>query len=79
VSGLFDTHQKLELRGIGEGGMGVVRLGRQVALGRGRGEDAPRATQRPRDAEDRSLGNEGLKPNVVPVYDIAIGEDGVIV
>jgi serine/threonine-protein kinase len=80
--GASTLDRKLELHGtIGEGGMGVVRLGTQRALSR----EVAVKTLKPEHKSDRAV----LKllreawvtgaldhPNVVPVYDLAIDGDG---
>lgn len=74
--------ERIELHGkLGEGGMGVVRLGTQRALGREvaikstRGDtlDPPKAVHLLREAW---LTGALEHPNVVPVYDIAVDGGG---
>ncbi|UJR83878.1 serine/threonine-protein kinase [Sandaracinus amylolyticus] len=76
------TGAGLEVRGtIGEGGMGVVRLATQVALGREVAVKTLKADQKS-DAATLKLLREAWvtgsleHPNVVPVYDISLDAQG---
>lgn len=65
---------------LGEGGMGVVRLGRQRALGRAVAVKTLRDDARPSDA-GRLLREAWISatlehPNIVPVYELGTGADG---
>jgi eukaryotic-like serine/threonine-protein kinase len=75
--------RKLELLGtIGEGGMGVVRLGQQLALGREVAVKSLKAEHKKDEGLMLKLLREawvtgGLEhPNIIPVYDIALEPDG---
>ncbi len=80
--GASTLERKLDLHGtIGEGGMGIVHLGTQRALGR---EVAVKSIKDEHKSEHAVLKllreawiTGGLEhPNVVPVYDIALDPDG---
>ncbi|MCC6878113.1 MAG: serine/threonine protein kinase [Sandaracinaceae bacterium] len=77
-----DAQTKLELSStLGEGGMGVVRLGRQISLGREVAVKTLKAEHRNERSTLKLLREAwvtgGLEhPNVIPVYDIALGDDG---
>ncbi len=86
LAAIGDRHTlsgRLEILGtLGEGGMGVVRLGRQLALHR---EVAVKELLEARRGSDSSvlkllqeawLAGSLEHPNVVPVYDIEVEEDG---
>jgi tRNA A-37 threonylcarbamoyl transferase component Bud32 len=72
----------LELRDtIGEGGMGIVHLGVQRSLDRKVAVKALRAERRTAESVEKLLSEAKITgrlehPNVVPVHDIAIDEDG---
>ena len=67
---------------LGEGGMGIVQLGTQRSLGREVALKTLRAGSRSDDAIGR-LVREGVvtgsleHPNVVPVYELTVGADGM--
>lgn len=66
---------------IGEGGMGVVRLATQRSLGRQVAVKTLRANLKTEDATIRLLREAWVTgslehPNIVPVYDLGLGEDG---
>jgi serine/threonine-protein kinase len=74
--------EKLDLHGtIGEGGMGVVRLGTQRALGREVAVKTLKAEHRDERSTLKLLREAWVTgalehPNVVPVYDLALESDG---
>lgn len=76
------SHERLELRGtIGEGGMGIVRLATQRALGREVAVKTLKPDARSERATLKLLREAWVTgalehPNIVPVYDIAFEEDG---
>jgi serine/threonine-protein kinase len=80
--GASTLDRKLELHGtIGEGGMGIVRLARQLSLGRHVAVKSIKPAQKSERAVLKLLREAwvtgGLEhPNVVPVYDVALDADG---
>jgi serine/threonine-protein kinase len=66
---------------LGEGGMGVVRLAEQRSMGRDVAVKTLREGARTADATLRALREAWVTgaiehPNIVPVYDVAIADDG---
>lgn len=82
ASGNAETGSHIELREtIGEGGMGIVRLGVQLALGRNVAVKTLREDRRSDEATMDLLHEAWITgslehPNVVPVYDITLDEAG---
>jgi serine/threonine-protein kinase len=75
------AHGLVAQRTLGEGGMGVVRLARQVALDRDVAvktlKDSARTHEQSLDLLREAWITGGLEhPNVVPVYDVAMDAEG---
>lgn len=76
----FPSHLEIE-RTLGEGGMGVVRLANQTALGRSVAVKSPRAEEPDEETLLRLMQEAWITgrlehPNIVPVHDVAMDVQG---
>jgi len=69
---------------LGEGGMGVVYMARQASISRTvavkmlKGETAQNETQRNKFLSEAVVTGDLEHPNIVPIYDVGMNEDGAL-